>query len=65
MGKLTKLFDRAADILVPKEIAGILGPASMMFAGPLGMPTALLSIKKLHKTYINKTLLLLTVIPLN
>ena len=42
MGKLTKLFDRAADILVPKEIAGILGPASMMFAGPLGMPTALL-----------------------
>lgn len=42
MGKLTKLFDRAADILVPKEIAGILGPASMMFAGPLGMKTALL-----------------------
>lgn len=42
MGKLTKYLDRAADILVPKEIAGILGPASMMFAGPLGMKTALL-----------------------
>ena len=37
-----KIFDKIADALVPKEIAGILGPASMMFAGPLGMPTALL-----------------------
>jgi hypothetical protein len=42
MGKLTEAFDKIADALVPKEIAGILGPASMMFAGPLGMPTALL-----------------------
>ena len=39
---VTKVFDKIADALVPKEIAGILGPAAMMFAGPLGMPTALL-----------------------
>lgn len=39
---VTKVFDKIADALVPKEIAGILGPASVMFAGPLGMPTALL-----------------------
>ena len=41
MGKLTKFFDKVADALVPKEIAPFLGPASMMFAGPLGMPLAL------------------------
>jgi hypothetical protein len=41
MGKLTKFFDKVADALVPKEIAPFLGPAAMMFAGPLGMPLAL------------------------
>ena len=41
MGKLTKVFDRIADALVPKEIAPFLGPAAMAFAGPLGMPLAL------------------------
>ena len=41
MGKLTKFFDKVADALVPKEIAPFLGPADMMFAGPLGMPLAL------------------------
>ena len=41
MGKLTKVFDRIADALVPKEIAPFLGPAAMAFAGPLTMPLAL------------------------
>ena len=41
MGKLTKVFDTIADALVPKEIAGILGPASMMFAPQIGLPLAL------------------------
>ena len=38
---LKKLLNKAADMFVPKEIAPFLGPASMMFAGPLGMPLAL------------------------
>lgn len=38
---LTKIFDKIADALVPKEIAPFLGPTAMMFAGPLGMPLAL------------------------
>jgi hypothetical protein len=33
---LSKILDRVADALVPKEIAPFLGPASMMFAGPIG-----------------------------
>jgi len=41
MGKLTKVFDKIADALVPKEIAPFLGPAAMAFAGPLTMPLAL------------------------
>jgi hypothetical protein len=41
MGKITKVFDKIADALVPKEIAGILGPASMMFAPQIGLPLAL------------------------
>ena len=38
---LTKIFDKIADALVPKEIAPYLGTAATMFAGPLGIPTAL------------------------
>ena len=38
---MSKFFDKVADALVPKEIAGILGPASMMFAPQLGLPLAL------------------------
>ena len=49
---ITDVFDKIADALVPKEIAPFLGPASMMFAGPLGMPLALglgqLGSAKLH-----------------
>jgi len=41
MGKITKVFDKIADALVPKEIAPFLGPAAMAFAGPLTMPIAL------------------------
>ena len=38
---LSKILDRVADALVPKEIAPFLGPAAMAFAGPLGTPLAL------------------------
>jgi len=38
---LSKILDKVADALVPKEIAPFLGPAAMAFAGPLGMPLAL------------------------
>ena len=38
---LRKIFDRLGDMLVPKEIAPYLGTAATMFAGPLGIPTAL------------------------
>ena len=38
---MSKFFDKIADALVPKEIAPFLGPASMAFAGPLGLPLAL------------------------
>jgi hypothetical protein len=36
-----KLLDKIADAVVPKEIAPFLGPISMAFAGPLGLPLAL------------------------
>ena len=38
---LSKILDKIGDALVPKEIAPFLGPAAMMFAGPLGTPLAL------------------------
>ena len=38
---ITNILDKVADALIPKEIAPILGPAAMMFAGPLGMPLAM------------------------
>jgi len=41
MGKLSKLFDKAGDMFMPKELAPFAGPLAMAFAGPLGMPLAL------------------------
>jgi len=38
---LRDIFNRAGDMLMPKELAPFAGPLSMMFAGPLGMPLAL------------------------
>lgn len=38
---ISSFLDKIGDALVPKEIAPFLGPASMIFAGPLGIPAAL------------------------
>ena len=38
---LRDIFNRAGDMLMPKELAPFAGPLATMFAGPLGIPTAM------------------------
>lgn len=40
---LSKIFNKVADALIPKEIAPYLGTAAAMFAPQLGLPTALIA----------------------
>tara|TARA_E500000305_G_scaffold5_2_gene6 strand:- start:1128 stop:2213 length:1086 start_codon:yes stop_codon:yes gene_type:complete len=39
--EVTRGFDKLGDMFMPKELAPFIGPLSMMFAGPLGMPLSL------------------------
>jgi hypothetical protein len=50
--ELTGGLDKLGDMLVPKELAPFLGPAAMMFAGPLG-PFASLALGQLGSIKMN------------